>query len=51
MAKAHKGDSAPREASSKDGKHGGNRAGKGKDDNKPAKSNQAAGKDPHRSKD
>jgi hypothetical protein len=51
MAKDHKGDSAPRAAISNDGEHGGNRAGDDSKDTKPAKSSQAAGKDPHRGKD
>ena len=50
MAKEHKGDSAPRIATSKDGDHGGNRAGEDNTDKQPPKSSQAAGKDPHRGK-
>lgn len=50
MAKEHKGDSAPRVDQSSKGEHGGNRAGSAKEDQKPGKSSQAAGKDPQRGK-
>lgn len=49
MAKEHKGQSAPRIDGRSKGEHGGNRAGERREEaEKPKKSSQAAGKDPHR---
>ncbi|WP_170984146.1 hypothetical protein [Rhodoligotrophos defluvii] len=51
MAKVHKGKSAPREQDTSSGRHGGNRGGeRAKEAERPKKSSQAAGQDPHRGK-